>query len=530
MRPGLEERPALWPYGVAMRAEAAPPPVPHCDLLVVGGGINGAGIARDAAGQGLNVVLVEQGDLAGATSSASSKLIHGGLRYLEFGEFRLVREALQEREVLLDLAPHLVWPLRFVLPRDPAMRPAWMLRLGLFLYDRLGGRRRLAGSRGLDLATAPEGAVLTPGFRRGFEYWDCWADDARLVVANALDAAAKGAAIRPRTRFLGARREDGAWTARLAGPAGAETLRARALVNAAGPWAADALDTIAGAARRHRLKLVQGSHLVVDRLHAGDHAYIVQNPDRRVLFLLPFLDRFTLIGTTDEPFAGDPGAAHATATERDYLLAAANRVLRAPVAAGAVRWSYAGVRPLFDDGSVRASAVTRDYAFDLDGDDSGAPLLTVYGGKLTTYRRLAEHAMAKLLPALGRAPRAWTATAPLPGGDMPGGNFTGFAAAFAARHAYLPPALQARYARLYGTRAEAMLDGARGLADLGRPLGGDLYEREVSFLRATEWAATADDILWRRTKLGLTLPAEAIAALTTLLGKGEEPAGRGAAI
>jgi glycerol-3-phosphate dehydrogenase len=530
MRPGLEDGRALWPYGAAMRAESAPPPPHECDLLVVGGGINGAGIARDAAGQGLRVVLVEQGDLAGATSSASSKLIHGGLRYLEFGEFRLVREALKEREVLLALAPHLVWPLRFVLPRDPAMRPAWMLRLGLFLYDHIGGRRRLPASHGLDLTAAPEGALLKPMFRRGFEYWDCWADDARLVVANALDAAARGAAIQPRTRFLGAAREDGAWTARLTGRSGPETVRARALVNAAGPWAADVLDGVAGAARRYRLKLVQGSHIVVDRLHDGDHAYILQNPDRRVLFLLPFLGRFTLIGTTDEPFEGDPGAARLSAAEQDYLLAAANRALRTPIEAGAVRWSYAGVRPLFDDGSVEASAVTRDYAFDLDGADSGAPVLTVYGGKLTTYRRLAEHALEKLLPALGRAPKAWTAAAPLPGGDMPGGNFAGFAAAFAARHAYLPPALQARYTRLYGTRAEALLDGARGLADLGRPLGGDLYEREVAFLRDTEWAETADDILWRRTKLGLTLPDAAIAALTTMLGKGEGPAGAGAGI
>jgi glycerol-3-phosphate dehydrogenase len=460
----------------------------------------------------LRVALVEQGDLAQGTSSASSKLIHGGLRYLEHREFRLVRESLKEREVLMRLAPHLVWPLRFVLPHDRTQRPAWMIRLGLFLYDSLGGRETLPATRTLDLSTAPEGQPLKPDYRRGFEYADCWADDARLVVANALDAAARGAAIRPRTALRRARRAEGLWQVELAGPAGGETLRARALVNAAGPWAGTLLGRIEGATARFRLRLVQGSHIAVPRRHAGDQAYILQNPDRRIVFLLPLLDRFTLIGTTDTPYDGAPEAAIIRESEIDYLLASANRFLRAPIARADVAWSYSGVRPLYDDGSVNASAATRDYAFDVDagrGPSGGAPLLTIYGGKLTTFRRLAHHALRKLLPHLGRSAEDWTGKASLPGGDMAGADFARFAAAFRARHAFLGADLALRYARLYGTRAEALLDGARGAGDLGEDFGGGLYAREVDFLRRTEWALTAEDILWRRTKLGLFMtPAE----------------------
>ena len=482
---------------------------PIYDLLIVGGGINGAGIARDAAGQGVSVLLVEKGDLAGATSSASSKLIHGGLRYLEYREFRLVREALREREVLLRLAPHLVWPLRFILPHDAAQRPAWMIRLGLFLYDHLGGRERLPGSRGVNLRTAPEGAPLRPEFVRGFEYADCWADDARLVVANALDAQAHGADIRVRTALVSAKRAEGLWEAKIARDGAApETVRARALVNATGPWATALFERFEGAKTRYRLALVQGSHIAVPRLYEGNQAYILQNPDKRIVFLLPFLDTFTLIGTTDSPYAGDPAAAAITPGETEYLVAAANRFLRKPIAREDIRWSYSGVRPLYDDGSINASAMTRDYAFDIDAPEGAAPLLTIYGGKLTTYRKLAQHALRKILPRLGRVPKKWTSSTPLPGGDMPGADFAAFLRALGAEFPFLPPELCQRYARLYGTRARQMLKDARTMADLGECLGADLYECELAFLRDTEWAASADDVLWRRTKLGLFLTSE----------------------
>jgi glycerol-3-phosphate dehydrogenase len=482
---------------------------PIYDVLIVGGGINGAGIARDAAGQGLSVLLAEKGDLASATSSASSKLIHGGLRYLEYREFRLVREALREREVLLRIAPHLVKPLRFILPHDAAQRPAWMIRLGLFLYDHLGGREKLPGSRGVNLKTAPEGAVLRPEFVRGFEYADCWSDDARLVVANALDAKAHGAEIRVRTALVSAKRAEGLWEARLAREGGtAETVRARALVNATGPWATALFDRFEGAKTRYRLALVQGSHIVIPRLYEGDQAYILQNPDKRIIFLLPFLDAFTIIGTTDTPYAGDPAAAAITPGEIEYLLMAANRFLRRPIAQTDVKWSYSGVRPLYDDGSINASAMTRDYAFDIDAPEGAAPLLTIYGGKLTTYRKLAQHALRKILPKLGREPRKWTSGAPLPGGDMPGADFAAFLRALGAEFPFLPPELGERYARLYGTRARRMLNDARAMADLGECLGADLYEREVAFLHETEWAETPDDVLWRRTKLGLFMSPE----------------------
>jgi glycerol-3-phosphate dehydrogenase len=491
---------------------------PIYDLLIVGGGINGAGIARDAAGQGVAVLLVEKGDLAGATSSASSKLIHGGLRYLEYREFRLVREALREREVLLRIAPHLVKPLRFILPHDAAQRPAWMIRLGLFLYDHLGGREKLPGSRGVDLRKASEGAVLRPEFLRGFEYADCWADDARLVVANALDAQAHGAEIRVRTALVSAKRAEGLWEAKVARAGGAtETVRARALVNATGPWATALFDCFEGAKTRYRLALVQGSHIVVPRLYAGDQAYILQNPDKRIIFLLPFLEAFTIIGTTDTPYAGDPAAVAITAGETEYLLMAANRFLRRPIAPSDIKWSYSGVRPLYDDGSINASAMTRDYAFDIDAPEGAAPLLTIYGGKLTTYRKLAQHVLRKILPKLGREPRKWTSGAPLPGGDMPGADFEAFRRALGAEFPFLPPELAARYARLYGTRARQMLRDARSLTDLGECPAADLYEREVAFLRETEWAETADDVLWRRTKLGLFVSPEQRARLADIM-------------
>jgi glycerol-3-phosphate dehydrogenase len=391
------------------------------DLLVVGGGINGAGIARDAAGRGLSVVLCEKGDLAGGTSSASSKLIHGGLRYLEHLEFRLVREALYEREVLLHAAPHIIRPLRFILPHATGLRPAWMLRVGLVLYDRLGGRERLPPSSAVDLRRDPVGAPLKASFTRGFSYADCWVDDARLVVLTAVDARDRGAEVRTRTRCIGARRTDGMWEAELESAGGGRTrLRARALVNAAGPWVDEMLGQISGATRKSGLRLVKGSHIVVPRLHDGDQAYILQNRDRRVFFVLPYEDRFSLIGTTEEPYEGDLGAVHISDSETAYLCEAANRYFTRGVSPGDVVWSYAGVRPLYDDARVSASAITRDYVFDLDWGNGQPPLLSVFGGKITTFRKLAEHALGKLAPHLPHAGPAWTQTAALPGGDMPG--------------------------------------------------------------------------------------------------------------
>ncbi len=489
------------------------------DLLIVGGGINGAGIARDAAGNSLSVLLVEQRDFAAATSSASSKLIHGGLRYLEHGALRLVRESLAEREVVLRLAPHLVRPLRFVLPHEPAMRPAWMLRLALWTYDHLGERRMLPPSGRIDLARAVEGAPLAPQFRRGFTYWDCWCNDSRLVIANLLDAAERGAVVRSNTALVSARRAGAVWHAELAGAAGRETVRARALINAAGPWASRVMDTIEGAAGGKKLKLIKGSHIVVDRVHGGDHAYIFQHTDRRIFFLLPFQEKFSLIGTTETPFEGELAAAAIDAAETDYLLAALNRVLCFNVPRSAIRWAFSGVRPLYDDGSVDASATTRDYVFDLDVPRDGPPLLTVFGGKLTTFRRLAEHALEKLMPALGRAGRRWTAKTPLPGGDMTGADFAAFTARFVVEHSFLPTDLARRYARLYGTRAHVLLEDVRREADLGAPFGAGLYEREVDYLRRVEWAATAEDILWRRTKLGLFMSPDGVQKLAQHMGK-----------
>ena len=481
------------------------------DLLVIGGGINGAGIARDAAGRGLKVLLCEKGDLAGATSSASSKLIHGGLRYLEHYEFRLVREALREREVLLRNAPHIVWPLRFVLPHNARLRPAWMIRIGLFLYDHLGGRERLPASRSLDLRRSPAGAPLRETYVRGFEYSDCWVKDARLVVLNAVDAAERGATVLTRTACTAARRVEGQWEARIEptdGAGGARTVRARALVNAAGPWVGAVMRDALHLPRGPSLRLVKGSHIVVRRLYDGPQAYILQNADRRIVFVIPYERDFTLIGTTDVPYEGDPARVVASEAEIAYLCAAVGDYFRRPVTPAEVVRSFSGVRPLYDDRSRNPSAVTRDYVFDLETPEGRAPLLSIYGGKITTYRRLAEHALEKLLPSLGRAGKPWTATAPLPGGDMPGADFDAFLAGLKAERPWLPAPLAERYARAYGTRCARFLGGARSLADLGADLGGGLYAAELDYLRRVEWARTADDILWRRSKLGLHVSPE----------------------
>lgn len=477
-------------------------PEPVHDLLIVGGGINGAGIARDAAGRGLSVLLVEQGDLASGTSSASSKLIHGGLRYLEHYEFRLVREALAEREVMLAIAPHIVWPLTFVLPCAAGLRPAWMIRTGLFLYDHLAPRSRLPGSRTLDLTRDPAGRPLKSGFARGFAYADAWTEDSRLVVLNALDAKERGATIRTRCRFLHARPEDDVWSAALQPNAGqCETVHAKTIVNAAGPWVDDVLQHGFGRNRPAPLRLVKGSHIVVPRLYDGAQAYLLQQPDRRVVFVIPYEGTFTLIGTTDMPFEGDPAHVAISAFETNYLCEAANRFFERPVTRDDVVWSYSGVRPLYDDAAADPSVVTRDYVFDNDAGEGRPPVLSIFGGKITTYRRLAEHALAKLAPSLPALGPAWTGSASLPGGDM--ADFESFLADLEARKPWLPAGLARRLARAYGTRVERLLGDAEQLADLGEDLGAGLTEREVDYLVETEWAETAEDILWRRSKLGL---------------------------
>ncbi len=478
------------------------------DLLIVGGGVNGVGIARDAAGRGLQVLLCEQGDLAGATSSASSKLIHGGLRYLEYGEFRLVREALAEREVLLKIAPHLTRPLRFVLPHSPEQRPAWMIRLGLFLYDHIGGRRHMPGTRRLDLRRVPQGRALRDDFRVGFEYSDCWVDDARLVVLNAVDARERGADIRTRTRCASARVRDGLWHVVLEDlvTGTRQIVAARVLVNAAGPWVGEVLNRRIGLNGSQGPRLIKGSHIVVRRLYEGEHAYILQNDDGRVVFVIPFESRFSLIGTTDIPFADDPSQVAISPEETEYLCRAVSRYFATPIRPGDVVHSYAGVRSLYDDAAADAAAVTRDYVLDLRAEP--APLLSVLGGKITTYRRLAEHAVSKLLQYIpAPRPAAWTAAAPLPGGDMAGGDCSRFLATLRAQFPWLAPDTAHRLIRAYGTRAPTVLANARTAADLGEDFGAGLTEAELEYLVRAEWARTADDVLWRRSKLGLHLTA-----------------------
>lgn len=473
------------------------------DLLVVGGGINGVGIARDAAGRGLKVLLCDKGDLAGATSSASSKLIHGGLRYLEHGEFRLVREALAEREILLRMAPHLVQPMRFVLPHGPGSRPRWMLRAGLFLYDRLCGARSLPASQAVDLRRSPLAAPLRAGLRTGFTYADCRTDDARLTIASARDAADRGAVVAPRTELVRARRDAGLWRAQLRDAGGpAREVAARVLVNAGGPWAGDVLGR-AGISRKAKLRLVKGSHIVVPRLYDGEQAYLLQNADRRVVFVLPFEREWTLIGTTELPFAGDASTVRIADEEIDYLCNAVRHWFRAPPGPKDVGWTYAGVRPLYDDRAATAAAVTRDYVFDLDVE--GAPALSVFGGKLTTYRRLAEHALdwlRRFLPEMGPA---WTAGSVLPGGDLPAGGLPALAAELTSQYPFVGAPTAVRLARSYGSDARRLLGDARSAADLGRDFGAGLSEAELRWLVEREWARTAEDVLWRRSKLGLLL-------------------------
>jgi glycerol-3-phosphate dehydrogenase len=485
------------------------------DLFIVGGGINGAGIARDAVGRGLSVALAERDDLAGGTSWASSKLVHGGLRYLEHYEFRLVREALAEREVLLRIAPHLVRPLRFVMPYQPALRPAWMIRLGLFLYDRLGGRSSLPGSEGVDLA-GQWGAGLKSIFRRGFAYSDCRVDDSRLVVLNACDAAHKGALIMTRTACVEARRDGAHWqiVTEDRDTIAKRRFRARAVVNAAGPWVGEVAEGIAGVKSRDRVRLVKGSHVVVPRLYQGEQAYLLQSADGRIVFIIPFEERFSLIGTTEVALDAMPGRIGITPTETLYLKRVVASFLERSYEDEDVVWSYAGVRALYDDGSKDLSAVTRDYVLELDGGKAGAPLLSVFGGKITTYRRLAEHALDKLRPNFPEMTSAWTSQAPLPGGDVGSGGMLQFISRLVASRPHLPAELLRRLARRHGSAVETLLGDATEIEHLGQHFGGLLYEREVEHFLRHEWARSVDDIIWRRSKSGLHMSPKEIAALT----------------
>ena len=509
-------------------------PSPDYDLFIIGGGINGCGIARDAAGRGLKVGLAEMNDLASATSSASTKLFHGGLRYLEFFEFRLVREALIERETLLRAMPHISWPMRFVLPWHPDMRfesstptsrllstvmpwmrgrrPRWLIRLGLFLYDHLGGRKLLPGTASLDLRNAPEGAPLNPKFRHAYEYSDCWVEDSRLVALNARDAAERGADVMVRTKVLSARTEDGGWRITLDAGEGAFDVRARMLVNAAGPWTGEVIQGALSLNSRDNVRLVRGSHIVVPRLYDHDKCYFFQGTDGRIVFAIPYETDFTLIGTTDQDHPDPDTRPQCTPEEQDYLCAFASEYFAKPVTRDQIVWTYSGVRPLHDDGSASATAATRDYTLKVDRS-AGAPVLNIFGGKITTYRKLAEHALEKIVAEVGGQAAGWTAKAPLPGGDFAVDGVEALVSQTRTAYPFLDVRTARRLVRAYGTDAARMLAGATSAADLGRHFGAGLFEREVRWLIAHEFARAAEDVVWRRSKLGLRLSEAEVAAL-----------------
>ena len=499
------------------------------DLFVIGGGINGCGIARDAAGRGFSVFLAEKDDLASGTSSRSTKLIHGGLRYLEYYEIGLVRKSLKEREILWAAAPHIIRPLRFVLPHHRGMRPAWMLRLGLFLYDHIGGRRRLAPTTTIDLRHEEAGKALKPLFRKAFEYSDCGVDDARLVVLTARDAADRGAVIRPRTEVIAARRENGWWRVGLRDArSGAEhSIRARLLVNAAGPWVDEVIARTTGGPSPHNIRLVQGSHIVVDRLFDHERCYIFQNTDGRIIFAIPYEEDYTLIGTTDRDYRGDPDDVAISAEETAYLCAAASEYFVREIAPSDVRSAFSGIRPLFDDGASKAQEATRDYVLKTDGDAESGMMINLFGGKITTYRLLSETVLEIIEEALGRRGPRWTARTALPGGDFAIDRFGERLDGLAAAYPFLDRAVVRRLFRQYGTRAHAVLAEAKSTADLGRHFGQGLFETELRYLTGREWAMTAEDILWRRTKLGLKFTASEAAALDAYLAgeAGQGPAG-----
>ncbi|MGO4851614.1 glycerol-3-phosphate dehydrogenase [Phaeovulum sp. W22_SRMD_FR3] len=516
-----------------------PSPAQPVDLFIIGGGINGCGIARDAAGRGLSVTLAEKGDLAQATSSASTKLFHGGLRYLEYFEFRLVREALEERETLLRAMPHISWPMRFVLPYHPEMRfdaetptsklmtlfmpwmkgrrPAWLIRLGLFLYDHLGGRKILPGTKTLDLTTDPAGRPLNPKFKRAYEYSDCWVEDSRLVVLNARDAEARGATILTGTCVTRAERVGDLWQITTETAAGSAVHLARGLVNAAGPWVGDILRDTVHVPSTDGVRLVRGSHIVTRKLFDDPRCYFFQGTDGRIIFAIPYEQDFTLIGTTDQDHQGAPGSAVCTPEEQQYLCDFASAYFAQPVTRDDIVWTYSGVRPLYNDGASSATAATRDYVLRLD--DAGAPLLNVFGGKITTYRRLAESALTKLAPFFPAATGSWTAGVPMPGGDFAVADKPALTADLARDYPFLTPYWAARLIRAYGTEARDILGSAQSAADLGQDFGGTLTEAEVRWLTTREYARSAADILWRRSKLGLRLTPDQVAALEAHLAQ-----------
>ncbi len=512
------------------------------DLFIIGGGINGCGIARDAAGRGLSVGLAEMNDLGSATSSASTKLFHGGLRYLEYFEFRLVREALIERETLLKAMPHISWPMRFVLPYHKDMRfevgtptskllttlmpwmkgrrPAWLIRLGLFLYDNLGGRKILPGTATLNLADSPEGAPLDPKFHRAFEYSDCWIQDARLVVLNARDAAARGARIMTRTKVVSAERAGDQWEITLEADGKTRSVRARMLVNAGGPWVGDIIRSTVRSNSREGVRLVRGSHIVTRKLYDHDKCYFFQGTDGRIIFAIPYEDDFTLIGTTDQDHTDPDVPPVCTEEERDYLLRFASEYFRTPVTKDNVVWTFSGVRPLYDDGATSATAATRDYVLKVD-DQGGAPLLNIFGGKITTYRRLAEAAMVKINAALGKAHAPWTAGVPLPGGDFPVDGVATLIAELCSEYPFLTEPWARRMVKTYGTEARDLLGNAKTVKDMGRDFGATITARELDWAARNEWVKTADDFLWRRTKLGLKVDPAAREAIAKHLAAPE---------
>jgi glycerol-3-phosphate dehydrogenase len=479
------------------------------DLLIVGGGVNGCGIARDAAGRGLSVALCEMGDLAQGTSSASTKLFHGGLRYLEHYEFRLVRESLIERELLLQAMPHIAWPMRFVLPHHRGLRPAWLLRAGLFLYDHLGGRKLLPPTRTLNLRREPAGEPLKDRYVKGFEYSDCWVDDSRLVVLNARAAATLGATIHTRTKLVSARRTSGVWEATWQNvtTGQTETVQAKAIVNAAGPWVDQVLGKGLASNTAPRLRLVRGSHIVTRRLFDHDRCYIFQNSDGRIVFAIPYERDFTLIGTTDADHEGDPSGAVCTPEEADYLRAAVSEYLKEPIRPEDIVWTFSGVRPLYDDSASAASQASRDYMLEVQDQDKALPLVNVFGGKITTYRRLAEAVLTKLRPYFPDIAGSWTARVPLPGGDFPIAEDAARIGVLQAAYPFLDEAWATRLWRAYGTECHALLGDAQTRDNLGKNFGASLTEREVRWLIGREWAQTAEDVLWRRSKLGLRLDA-----------------------
>jgi glycerol-3-phosphate dehydrogenase len=482
------------------------------DLFVIGGGVNGCGIARDASGRGLSVFLAEQNDLASGTSSASTKLIHGGLRYLEHYEFRLVREALIEREVLLQSAPHIIWPLRFILPHHDGLRPRWMIRLGLFMYDHLGGRKILPATRSIDLRKDETGTPLKEEFTHGYEYSDCWVEDSRLVVLNARDAQAKGAEIRTRTKVVSARRNGDEWIVDIASGGANETVRAKALINSAGPWVSQVLGQVIGHNDPAKIRMVKGSHLVVDKLYEHDRCYIFQNADGRICFAIPYEQNYTLVGTTDEDHKGDPGKPEISDTEIDYMLSAISEYFKKPVTRAQLKWAYSGIRPLYDDGASKAQEATRDYVLKLDKPDGQAPLISVFGGKITTARKLAESVMDEIKPFFPQMKGQWTAKATLPGGDIAHNAVEARISELQKKFSFLKPANIRRLFRAYGTEVDSILGDARFAADLGQAIG-PLTTREIEHLKSKEWARTADDVLWRRSKLGLHMKPDEQEAL-----------------